>query len=553
MTTRGTASTEEPQVVHPPAVVLDDEQEQEDDEIVAGEIPREVAIRANVVEDLDDDDDDPVLGGMGFWLWPWPSPPLPPARDDDDEDVDEPSRPPLPPRTEEEEEDSSQTQPPRGVAVVVSDASDSESCNDGDDESTCTYPWSRGSVPASIPAHDQGKEPLCYAYACATAIRSAAVSASTEELEPHEDLVRAMAKRFAGGHDKGGKKGAGGRGRGGSSAPPARMVDVLRAFCTPDRGVSCREIDRTDLAMIASLRDGRAVVAEFHLDDEEWAALDLFFERRPTGVLTRGQFQEERPKTPRGGKDWNSRTRRRRKTLSVRVSHAVVVTGYEAASGRRTLPVLTAKNSWGPGFGDMGYFRFEAGALPTGFDSCVEVGPRRKSCSAGDDSCGLLHPVPTPCADRVRFRLLRWLVAENGVARAADGEGIKVGRCGSCFGLYEEKDEAATGETDSKEAAAGPMQASTPAEKKAVARINELLNQKEGVKVDEKGVIQLRDSDHKFRVGVRTRNRKKGDIDNINKKKTAKAKSDEAKKCSRAASETRLSREMKNLAWGLKQ
>ena len=173
--------------------------------------------------------------------------------------------------------------------------------------------------------HDQDNGPqgpnqetgTCYAFAAATAIRSAQMRIFGRAVERHESLVRQITDRF-----------------GCDGAP---INDVLSQFC-PQKNLYYEAIGQETAESLLQA-SGRVVLARFDLTESMWDAFTAFFLFDPSRVLQASDLSSDA-----GFED------------SKVEGHAVVITG-------QTQDAWLVKNSWGEGFGDDGYFRVARDAL----------------------------------------------------------------------------------------------------------------------------------------------------------------------------------------------
>jgi hypothetical protein len=114
----------------------------------------------------------------------------------------------------------------------------------------------------------------------------------------------------------------------------ANTSEVLRNICPKYRLHSSEVCIKG--AMNAIVRK-RPVVTRFRLTDGEWGDFENFYEKNPTGILTKNEIDiRKRPASP----------------LPETSGHAVVLTSYNSRC-------LTFMNSWGQNWGDNGFFRVE--------------------------------------------------------------------------------------------------------------------------------------------------------------------------------------------------
>jgi len=168
------------------------------------------------------------------------------------------------------------------------------------------------SVAVSAEVHDQ-KGGTCYANAAATCIRAALAKQGKEEhlVPQHSEIVEQMIIKY-------GMNGA-------------NLFDAFLEFC-PKYNLCVREVEPAKAK--DWVRKGHAVVASFHLTQQQWEAFNDFYDQSPSDVL----FQLPCPK----GK--------------ITIGHAAFVTGVSEKT-------LELKNSWGEDFADQGKFRVGIQAL----------------------------------------------------------------------------------------------------------------------------------------------------------------------------------------------
>ena len=162
------------------------------------------------------------------------------------------------------------------------------------------------------PQEDRG---TCYAFAAATAIRSAQMRIFSRAVEKHESLVREITARF------------------GYNGAPTRTV--LDFFC-PLKQLRYESLDEAAAARV--VQSERPVIACFWLSEAGWRRFDDFFARNPDASLQAEDLSppEERPGELEG--------------------HAVVIVGASDQD-------WVIKNSWGERFAFAGYFRVRQDAL----------------------------------------------------------------------------------------------------------------------------------------------------------------------------------------------
>lgn len=112
----------------------------------------------------------------------------------------------------------------------------------------------------------------------------------------------------------------------------ANTLKVLEAIC-PSFRLRCERISMTE-AMIA-ITAKRPVVATFRLTEAEWDKFSDFYDRNPTGILTKKEINI-----------------RKRNLKDKCVGHAVVLTSFNSKC-------LRFMNSWGDTWADMGFFRVQ--------------------------------------------------------------------------------------------------------------------------------------------------------------------------------------------------
>ncbi|CAG2249943.1 unnamed protein product [Mytilus edulis] len=112
----------------------------------------------------------------------------------------------------------------------------------------------------------------------------------------------------------------------------AYPFDVLEGIA-PKYRLQFQTVSAQD-AMIA-VASKRPVIASFYLTNLEWKQFSAFYERQPTGILSKAKI--------------DLRNRDPRDTLS---GHAVVLTSFNSKS-------LRFMNSWGSNWANMGFFRVQ--------------------------------------------------------------------------------------------------------------------------------------------------------------------------------------------------
>ncbi|WAR31957.1 hypothetical protein MAR_034499 [Mya arenaria] len=113
----------------------------------------------------------------------------------------------------------------------------------------------------------------------------------------------------------------------------ANTFRVLQTMC-PRYRLRCHEI--SSQGALEAVVAKRIVVAKFRLTDRERDIFDDFYERQPTGILTRAIIDV-----------------RHRSPSEIPSGHAVVLISYNSRC-------LILMNSWGDHWGDMGFFRVES-------------------------------------------------------------------------------------------------------------------------------------------------------------------------------------------------
>ena len=174
---------------------------------------------------------------------------------------------------------------------------------------------------AAGPLGPDGERGTCYAFAVATAIRSAQMRIFGRAVESHAALVKGITREF-------GYNGA-------------NLYRVLDAVC-PSRNLRHRPIDRDAAAQLVQ-GYSRVVIARFALTDAAWRRFTKFFEDHPDESLRQRHIfsnPEERSQGDRG--------------------HAVVIVGASHSA-------WFIKNSWGDAFAHEGYFHVRKTALPLTF------------------------------------------------------------------------------------------------------------------------------------------------------------------------------------------
>ena len=96
----------------------------------------------------------------------------------------------------------------------------------------------------------------------------------------------------------------------------------------------CKEVNSEE-ARIAVMK-GRPCLSTFKLDEKEWYNFKQFFKENPKGILTKKILEKPNNEPINSNK----------------TGHVVVLTSIEENN-------LVFLNSWGPSFGDKGYFRIE--------------------------------------------------------------------------------------------------------------------------------------------------------------------------------------------------
>jgi hypothetical protein len=183
-------------------------------------------------------------------------------------------------------------------------------------------------------AKDQGEELTCYAFASAVVLHLAMqrIHGREGEYPSFDELKDEMIREH-------------GKSR-------AHTSEVLQKIC-PKYRLHCRKVC-TKGAKQAIVRK-RPVVAKFYLTDDEWDALENFYDTNPVGILTQNELDvRKRPTCP------PPRT----------FGHAVVLTSYNSKC-------LTFMNSWGEEWADNGFFRVQnaevLGDQLEFFDVCWEL------------------------------------------------------------------------------------------------------------------------------------------------------------------------------------
>jgi len=162
------------------------------------------------------------------------------------------------------------------------------------------------------PAAPDGAQGTCYAFATATAIRSAQQRIFSRTVEDHGTLVSSITSRY-----------------GCNGIASERFPHVLRHMLRTRR-LGCREVTIDQAKLLAN---SRVVLASFALCRDGWDRFSSFFAQHPEGVLASGDLRGSQG--GRGGR---------------RDGHAVVIVGQHG-------DFWMIKNSWGGDFADGGFFR----------------------------------------------------------------------------------------------------------------------------------------------------------------------------------------------------
>lgn len=178
-------------------------------------------------------------------------------------------------------------------------------------------------LPISKMAHDQEQNPLCWAFAASTLVRSALRNITGYPIPAHEVLVNELIKNFGG--DCG-------------QFVSHAIQHLISELKLPLKHV---EVASSELEPYLSDND-RAVAASVKWKKTQYKRFHWFFQQSPDGVLNEQDFG------PRDEKEAGS-------------AHAVIICGFTPGSDGHFL----LKNSWGSGWGDEGQFRVDKTLLKT--------------------------------------------------------------------------------------------------------------------------------------------------------------------------------------------
>lgn len=175
--------------------------------------------------------------------------------------------------------------------------------------------------------HDQGRDPTCFAHACATVITCAEQEIIGRVPQDHDRFVESMVRRWPQG---------------------AAVEDVLRELC-PQHCLRFRQIPIESVDVC--LEDLRPVLASFHLQDCQWAKWSEFFKiHEPRSVMPREVLRKVSERLSEAAV---------RALDKPEVGHAIVLLG----PGEAGETYWKFKNSWGAHWMDEGCGRIAKDVL----------------------------------------------------------------------------------------------------------------------------------------------------------------------------------------------